>query len=84
MDAFPTLATWDSYTLEVDYNGGTVTGPCAQLYRGGIAQLSPCLPLPVPSTATKTLALVLGDVAGGQFKQGSVNLELDNVTFDIK
>jgi hypothetical protein len=51
---------------------------------GAMKLLSTCLPLPAEFAMPKVLSIALGDVSGGLAKTGSVEIEFDNVTFDIK
>ena len=82
--AFPSTGVWaGSYTLEIDYDATNPTG-CVQVYSGPSRLLSPCLPLPPQFGHPTVLSIALGDVAGGLEHTGSVNVEFDNVTFDIK
>jgi hypothetical protein len=80
---FPSPGVWDgSYAVEISY--APATPPCLQVYRGVSPLLSSCLSLP-PEFATPTvLSIALGDVAGGAGHTGQVNLEFDNVTFNVK
>jgi hypothetical protein len=80
---FPSAGVWaGTYTLEIDY-GATVAG-CVQMYHGPMPLLSSCLALPPEFANPKVLSIGLGNVAGPLGKTGSVNLEFDNVTFNIK
>jgi hypothetical protein len=87
---FPTLGTWDGiFALEITYPpttavGDAATAPtaCAQLYIGGIPQLSPCLALPASlSKPTPVTSIALGVFAGGIGSIGNVSVGFDNVTF---
>ena len=84
---FPSTGIWSgSYAVEVQY--APPQPPCLQVYRGADAPsqalLASCLPLPSEFANPTVLSIVLGDVAGGAGHTGSVNLEFDNVTFNIK
>ena len=82
--AFPSSGVWaGSYTLEIDYDAMNPTG-CVQVSSGPSRLLSPCLPLPPQFAHPTVLSIALGDVAGGVEHTGSVSVEFDNVTFDIK
>jgi hypothetical protein len=82
--AFPSAGVWaGSYTLEIDYDAMNPTG-CVQVYGGPSRLLSACLPLPPQFGHPTVLSIALGDVAGGAGRTGSVNVEFDNVTFDIR
>ncbi|HEY5146216.1 MAG TPA: hypothetical protein VII82_05590, partial [Polyangiaceae bacterium] len=87
---FPSTGQWDGrFAIEIDYgittgttDGGTA-GPtaCAQLFIGGVSQLSPCLVLP-PSLAHPDLAsIALGVFSGGAGNTGNVGVTFDNVTY---
>jgi hypothetical protein len=87
---FPTLGTWDGiFALEITYPPATGAGDassapaaCAQLYIGGIPQLSPCLALPASlSKPTPVTSIALGVFAGGVGSIGNVSVGFDNVTF---
>jgi len=82
---FPAAGIWaGSYTLEIDYSP-TYPAGCVQVFTGGAMKLlSTCLPLPAEFAMPKVLSIALGDVSGGLAKTGSVEIEFDNVTFDIK
>ena len=81
---FPSLGTWaGSYTLEIDYSGAFPNG-CVQLYRGVAPQLASCLALPPQFAKPTILSVGLGDVSGGLGKTDHVDLEFDNVLFDVK
>jgi hypothetical protein len=83
MGAFPSTGIWDgSYAVEIQYN--PPSPPCLQVYRGISQLLTSCLPLPPEFANPTVLSIVLGDVAGGAGHTGTVNLEFDNVTFNIK
>jgi len=87
---FPTLGQWDGrFAIEIDYPGpdGGSTGtamPCAQLYIGGIAQLTPCLTLPPslahpPTSTSIALGVYSGGLLGGN--TGNIGVAYDNVTY---
>ncbi len=81
--AFPSTGVWaGSYTLEIDYSVNP-TG-CVQVSSGPSRLLSPCLPLPPQFGHPTVLSIALGDVAGGVGRTGAVNVEFDNLTFDIR
>jgi len=79
---FPAAGTWAGrYSIEVTY---TSTGGCVQVYEGVTALLSPCLALPSRLLHPASVAIALGDYTGGVGNTGAINVEFDNVTFDIK
>ncbi len=83
MGAFPSVGVWaGTFAVEVEYD--PPKPPCLQVYRGVTALLSSCVDLPPEFAMPTVLSIVLGDVAGGVGKTGTVNLEFDNVTFDVK
>jgi hypothetical protein len=83
MSTFPTLGTWaGSFSLEISYAANP--NGCVQVYRGVTPELATCLPLPPEFASPKLLSIALGDVSGGFGKTNQVNLEFDNVTFNIK
>jgi hypothetical protein len=81
--AFPSPGVWNgSYAVEIDY-GATASG-CLQVYRGATPLLMPCLMLPSEFASPHVVSIALGDVAGGAAHTGMIDLEFDNVTFNIK
>lgn len=81
--AFPSTGVWDgTYAVEIDY--APPSPPCLQVYRGVLTQLASCVPLPPEFAQPQIVSIMLGDVAGGTGKTGPINLEFDNVTFNIK
>jgi len=76
---FPPLATWGNrFALEVDYGQS-----CLQIYQGITPLLTPCLPLSGQLLARHTLSIAIGDYAGGWGSVGQVDIEFDDVTFNI-
>ena len=81
--AFPSTGIWAaSFVVEVDYS--PPMPPCLLVYQGVPPQPSSCVPLPPEFANPTVLSIVLGDVAGGAGHTGSVDLEFDNVTFNIR
>jgi hypothetical protein len=81
--SFPAPGVWvGTYIVEVSY-ATTPTG-CLQIYNGEAPQMGTCLVLPPEFADPKVLSIALGDVAGGGAHTGMINVEFDNVTFDIK
>ena len=79
--AFPASGTWAGrYAIEVDYTTG-----CVQIYDGVTPLLASCLALPSAlREPPKSISIVLGDYAGGVFAStGSIDVEFDDVTFDL-
>jgi hypothetical protein len=82
--SFPSAGQWAGrYALEIDFDATTHAG-CIQVYQGPTAVLSPCLPVPPQVTAPSTISSALGDEAAGLGNTGTVDLEFDNVTFDVR
>jgi hypothetical protein len=80
--AFPAGGVWAArYAIEVDY---TSTGGCLQIYEGITALLSPCLALPPHLLHPASVSVALGAYAGGLESTGVINVEFDNVTFDVQ
>jgi hypothetical protein len=81
MGAFPSTGIWlGSFSVEVDYN--PPSPPCLQVYRVQ-PLLSSCVPLPPEFANPTVLSIVLGDVAGGTGHTGTVEVEFDNVLFNV-
>jgi hypothetical protein len=79
---FPAGGVWAArYAIEVDY---TSTASCVQIYEGITPLLSPCLALPPHLLHPASVSIALGDYAGGLESTGVINVEFDNVTFDIQ
>jgi hypothetical protein len=85
---FPSLGLWDGrFAIEITYpnpDAGTSANntACAQLYIGGIAQLTPCLTLPASlSHPAATTSIALGVYSGGAGNSGNIGVGFDNVTF---
>jgi hypothetical protein len=79
---FPAGGVWTArYAIEVDY---TSTAGCVQIYAGITPLLSPCLALPPHLLHPASVSISLGDYAGGLDNTGVINVEFDNVTFDIQ
>jgi hypothetical protein len=79
--AFPTIGVWAArYAIVVSYSGGS---GCEQIFQGP-TPISSCLPLPPDFTHPTEVAIIIGDYASGLNNTGNVDVEFDNVTFDIK
>jgi|HubBroStandDraft_1064217.scaffolds.fasta_scaffold89069_1 hypothetical protein len=80
---FPASGVWSArYAIEVDYTSST--SGCVQVFQGTTALLSPCLPLPPQLLHPSVVSISLGDYAAGFASTGSIDVEFDNVTFDIE
>jgi hypothetical protein len=80
--AFPGTGAWAArYAIEVDY---LATTGCVQIYEGPTALLSPCLPLPPNLLHPGVVSVVLGDYAAGFGVTGSIDVDFDDVTFDVQ
>jgi hypothetical protein len=55
-----------------------------QVYQGPTALLSPCLALPPQALRSTDVAIAVGDYASGFNKTGDIDVEFDDVTFDMK
>jgi hypothetical protein len=81
---FPSAGVWAGrYGLEITFGAVTGAPGCIQVYQGPTPQLTPCLTLPSAITRPGAISIALGDVAGGLGFTGQVDMEFDNVTFDI-
>jgi hypothetical protein len=81
--SLPALGQWaGTYTIEVDYS--VTPAGCAQLYAGAKPLLDPCMALPSSFVDPKVVSVAVGDVAGGAGKTGSIAVEFDDLTFDLK
>jgi hypothetical protein len=79
---FPAPGTWAArYALEIDTSS---TGGCVQVYEGPTALLSPCLALPADLLRPSVVSVVLGDYTVGLGNTGSIDVDFDNVTFDVR
>jgi hypothetical protein len=80
---FPPTNMWSGrYALEIQY---PATGPaCAQIYAGGTALLASCVPLPPQLSNPRQFVIALGESAGGLGNTGLIQLQFDNVTFDLQ
>ncbi len=80
---FPATGVWSArYAIEIDY-GSSNTG-CVQVFQGTTALLSPCMPLPPHLLHPTALSIALGDYAAGFGNTGNINVEYDDVTFDVR
>jgi hypothetical protein len=78
---FPASGVWAGrYAIEVDYANG---GGCVQVFDGVTALLSSCLALPSDLRHPTSVSVVVGDYAGGLASTGSIDVEFDDVTFDL-
>jgi hypothetical protein len=86
--SFPTTGSWDGdYTLELTFTAtasNPAGGPCLQVYRSINPLLARCLPLPPEFKAPSVFSIALGDEAGGFARTGSIDVEFDDVRFDVK
>ena len=82
---FPSLGQWSArYALEVQYGATSGTsGACVQVYQGATPLLTPCLPLPAELLKPGPVSIAIGDEASGFRSTGQVDIEFDNVTFDV-
>ena len=79
---FPTPGNWAGrYAIEVEFTSDG--GACLQAFNGPTALLTPCLPLPLSLAKPSTVSIALGDYAGGFDATGNVDIEFDNVTYDV-
>jgi len=79
--AFPSSGVWAGrFAIEIDYSGG---GGCVQIYQGPTALLSHCMLLPDSLSSPRVFSIALGDYTGGLGITGNVDLEFDDVTFDV-
>jgi len=80
---FPAPQMWPGrYTLEIDF---TQTPPCVNVALGTTSLLDHCMDLPSSLATPDQFAIALGDYAGGLLttNTGTIDLEFDNVTFDV-
>ena len=87
---FPSTGQWDGrFAIEIDYGPSSANpdgGPssptaCAQLFIGGVPQLSPCLALPASLSHPGPASIALGVYSGGAGNTGNVGVTFDNVTY---
>jgi hypothetical protein len=78
---FPASGVWAGrYAIEIDYSAAT---GCVQIFDGSTALLSSCLVLPPGLRHPTSVSVVLGDYAAALASTGSIDVEFDNVTFDL-
>jgi hypothetical protein len=79
---FPQSDSWTArYSLVIDYT--KTAGGCLQVYAGTTAELAQCLPLPASFGTAKTVSIAIGDYTALLGNTGTVDVEFDNVTFDV-
>jgi hypothetical protein len=79
--AFPASGLWAGrYAIEVDYSAAD---GCVQIFDGSTALLPSCLVLPPSLRHPAFVSVVLGDYAAGLASTGSIDVEFDDVTFDL-
>ena len=80
--AFPSSGTWAGrFAIEIDYDASG--SACLQGYRGPTPLLTPCMPLPPSLSNPGVVSIALGDYAAGLGNTGAIDLEFDNVTYDV-
>jgi hypothetical protein len=81
---FPALGQWSGrYALEITYPTDLVSAAHAQIYSGSTPLLSSPLTLPLELSAPRQFVIALGDSTGGLGLTGLIQLQFDNVTFDL-
>lgn len=80
--AFPSSGTWAGrFAIEIDYDASG--GACLQGYRGPTPLLTSCMPLPPSLGNPGVVSIALGDYAAGLGNTGEIDLEFDDVTYDV-
>jgi hypothetical protein len=82
---FPSPGTWAGrYAIEIDYAtsiGSVAT--CVQIFQGPTPLLAHCLPLPASLGNPGVLSIAVGDLAAGVTNTGPIDLEFDDLTFNV-
>ncbi|HEY8038358.1 MAG TPA: hypothetical protein VIF15_01130 [Polyangiaceae bacterium] len=82
--AFPSLQVWAGrFAIEIDFGATAGAGGCVQMFQGPTALLDACLPLPPTLGDPRVLSIALGDSAAALGSTGNIDLEFDDVTFDV-
>jgi hypothetical protein len=83
--SLPTTEQWAGrFAIEIDYQAASTAGACAQIYQGQSPILKSCLPLPPSLSNPGVLSVIIGDDAVGLRATGVIDIEFDDLTFDVR
>jgi hypothetical protein len=82
---FPPTQSWAGrFAIEIDFPLSSTTTPCVQIYQGLTALLKQCMALPPSMSDPSVLSVIVGDDAVGFGATGVIDLEFDNLWFDVR